>query len=146
MELYFHPCAELKQWTISISGVWIDTMLLFSLNVNIYTWKKTTDLVNNLLSPVSFKINLTKKSNVLIGYCLISSRNAPSFASNLNFFLFLMKFKSLRVEHFCFAFLHITLHFFISHSITLSSYYFVIWKIKYKIIIRKLLIVIINIE
>lgn len=44
------------------------------------------DFVNNLLSLVFFKINLIKKLNVLIGYCLISLRNVFSFVSNLNFF------------------------------------------------------------
>lgn len=84
------------------------------------------DFVNNLLSLVFFKINLIKKLNVLIGYCLISLRNVFSFVSNLNFFLFLMKFKSLCVEYFCFVFLYIILYFFILYSIMLLSYYFVI--------------------
>lgn len=77
------------------------------------------DFVNNLLSLVFFKINLIKKLNVLIGYCLISLRNVFSFVSNLNFFLFLMKFKSLCVEYFCFVFLYIILYFFILYSIML---------------------------
>lgn len=77
------------------------------------------DFVNNLLSLVFFKINLIKKLNVLIGYCLISLRNVFSFVSNLIFFLFLMIFKSLCVEYFCFVFLYIILYFFILYSIML---------------------------